>query len=260
METALSDKLNSLGLDIKDCRGQSYDNASNISGIYSEIQQKKKQASNNLAEYVPCAALNLLNLVGSCVAEHCLQATSFFILSNELGKRQKSYGELEERFGFLNKPEYLENDVIRPKAIQLQNVYNNDLEDNFAEECVQHKYFITHDVDKEIKTNAREKLENIRKNNLIPTYPNLDIALQIFLCIPATNCSGERSFSTLKRIKNYYREYLKKDTVGIIPLGDYRMRDIQSKSPIQWLINEEIIRGIRIEHAGHGKESILAGY
>ncbi|GLV38522.1 hypothetical protein CBL_05122 [Carabus blaptoides fortunei] len=98
-------------------------------------------------------------------------------LSNELGRRQKSYGELEERFGVLNKLEYLEND----KTVLLKN------------------------VGKEIKTKAKEKLENIRKNNLISTYPNLDIALRIFLCIPATNCSGERSFSTLKRIKNYYR-------------------------------------------------------
>ncbi|GLV38526.1 hypothetical protein CBL_05118 [Carabus blaptoides fortunei] len=83
METALSDKLISLELDIKDCRGQSYDNASNMSGIYSGLQQRMKQASNNLAEYVPCAA-HSLNLVSSCAAECCLQATSFFMFVQKL--------------------------------------------------------------------------------------------------------------------------------------------------------------------------------
>lgn len=51
--------------------------------------------------------------------------------------------------------------------------------------------------------------------------------------------------------------HLKKDTIGIIPLGGYRMRENHSKIVIQWLINEEIVRGIRTEHAGQGKKSVL---
>lgn len=31
------------------------------------------------------------------------------------------------------------------------------------------------------------------------------IGLKMFLTTPATNCSAERSFSTLKRVKNYLR-------------------------------------------------------
>ena len=34
-------------------------------------------------------------------------------------------------------------------------------------------------------------------------YPNVNIALRIFMSIPATNCSGQRSFSTLNRLKSY---------------------------------------------------------
>lgn len=36
-------------------------------------------------------------------------------------------------------------------------------------------------------------------------YLKVDIALRIFLSIPATNYSGERSFSTLKRVKYFLR-------------------------------------------------------
>ena len=36
-------------------------------------------------------------------------------------------------------------------------------------------------------------------------YPNLETALRIYLSILFTNASGERSFSVLKRVKNYLR-------------------------------------------------------
>ena len=37
------------------------------------------------------------------------------------------------------------------------------------------------------------------------TFPNLEITVRIFLSMMVTNCSGERSFSALKYIKNDYR-------------------------------------------------------
>lgn len=61
---------------MKDCRGQSYDNAFNMSGIYSGLQARIK-SKNNLAIYVPCAPYSL-NLIGECAAESCLEATKLF--------------------------------------------------------------------------------------------------------------------------------------------------------------------------------------
>ncbi|KAG6923774.1 hypothetical protein G0U57_019311, partial [Chelydra serpentina] len=37
------------------------------------------------------------------------------------------------------------------------------------------------------------------------SYPNLEIALRIFLCLPVTGASCKRSFSKLKLLKNYPR-------------------------------------------------------
>ena len=63
-------------LSIMDCRGQSYDNASNMSGKYRGLQARISEV-NPLAVYVPCSA-HSLNLVGSCAAECCVNAPSFF--------------------------------------------------------------------------------------------------------------------------------------------------------------------------------------
>lgn len=48
-------------------------------------------------------------------------------------------------------------------------------------------------------------LQYIFENDLISTFPNVTIALRIFLTLPVSVASGERSFSKLKIIKKYLR-------------------------------------------------------
>ncbi|XP_065664514.1 zinc finger MYM-type protein 1-like [Hydra vulgaris] len=63
-------------IDIKNCRSQSYDNASNMSGIYSGVQARFREI-NHLAEWVPCAA-HSLNLVSSAAVEGCSASVNYF--------------------------------------------------------------------------------------------------------------------------------------------------------------------------------------
>ncbi|XP_025407500.1 zinc finger MYM-type protein 1-like [Sipha flava] len=76
MEDAVLPFLKNLGIDINNCRGQSYDNASNMSGAYTGLQARIVK-HNSLAIYVPCSA-HSLNLVGSCAAECVPEASAFF--------------------------------------------------------------------------------------------------------------------------------------------------------------------------------------
>lgn len=76
------DQLKLLGIKIDDCRGQSYDNASNMSGIYTGLQARIKTL-NPLAEYIPCAG-HSLNLVGVSAAESCVTAVDFFSFLQQL--------------------------------------------------------------------------------------------------------------------------------------------------------------------------------
>ena len=72
----LLEYLKSEGINFMDCRGQSYDNASNMSGRYSGMQAHLRRI-NPLAEYIPCVA-HSLNLVGCNAVDCCVQAVSFF--------------------------------------------------------------------------------------------------------------------------------------------------------------------------------------
>ena len=70
------DILKKWDIDITKCRGQSYDNASNMSGAYTGLQARIKSKSPT-AEYIPCSN-HSLNLVGNAAAESCTSAVTFF--------------------------------------------------------------------------------------------------------------------------------------------------------------------------------------
>lgn len=70
--------LHENNLDIMDCRGQSYDNASNMSGKYEGLQKQILNV-NEKASYIPCAA-HSFNLVGKNVVEKFAIAAVFFDL------------------------------------------------------------------------------------------------------------------------------------------------------------------------------------
>lgn len=68
--------LENHNIDICDCRGQSYDNAANMSGKYKEMQALILE-KNSLSVFIPCCG-HSLNLVGKAAASSCASAVHFF--------------------------------------------------------------------------------------------------------------------------------------------------------------------------------------
>ena len=68
--------LEECNIDMSKCRGQSYDNASIMSGQYRGLQALIKN-ENKLAVWVPCMA-HSLNLVGTDAMNCCLESKKFF--------------------------------------------------------------------------------------------------------------------------------------------------------------------------------------
>ncbi|XP_065651158.1 uncharacterized protein LOC136079351 [Hydra vulgaris] len=74
--TDILDLLERYDIDITNCRGQAYGNASNMSGKYSGLQARLKERSE-LAFYIPCAG-HSLNLVGQCSVSECINSINYF--------------------------------------------------------------------------------------------------------------------------------------------------------------------------------------
>jgi len=70
------EKLEKDGIDIQNCRGQSYDNASVMSGKYSDVQARIKEI-NGKAEYINCTN-HSLNLAGKNAASVSVNSVTFF--------------------------------------------------------------------------------------------------------------------------------------------------------------------------------------
>ena len=68
--------LKEKNISIANCRGQSDDNASNMSGKYNGLQKLIKDVCR-LAEYCPCCG-HSLNLIGLCTVEACAASASLF--------------------------------------------------------------------------------------------------------------------------------------------------------------------------------------
>lgn len=103
----------------------------------------------------------------------------------ELDRRYESYNALNSIFGFLNKIHILSSQELRSAAAVLQKKYHSDLQEDFVDEIEQFKEFIR---TKENKC-AQGYLQLIKKMDLSSVFPNMDIALKIYLTLPVTNCT-----------------------------------------------------------------------
>ena len=94
--------------------------------------------------------------------------------------------------------------------------FGENKQSDLVQECVHFQAYLSSErILIKPKSGSLKSLSSfMRQQNLENIYPNLDIALRIALCTPATNFSGERSFSCLKRVKNYLRSTLSQKSVS----------------------------------------------
>ena len=86
--------------------------------------------------------------------------------------------------------------------------YSSDLESTLCEEIVQFSELVPPNV-QQLSGNVEVEMYRILKEpGIRETFPNVEVALRFYLTLLVSNCSRERSFSTLKRVKtphNYDR-------------------------------------------------------
>ena len=161
---------------------------STLSGT-SDYVQTRQRPRNVRFDYGPASDAELTPSQKFRVTSY-IPVIDQFVVS--LAHRLSAYEELCSIFGFLGKLESLSQ--RRPRAmfgnelvqfVAFSNEFLKDADDNIGEEHFLYKLII----DKRVKC----------------SFPNVEIALRMYLIFMVTNCSGERSFSKLKYIKNRLR-------------------------------------------------------
>ncbi|XP_046674775.1 zinc finger MYM-type protein 1-like [Homalodisca vitripennis] len=142
----------------------------------------------------------------------------------EFKRRKVAYSDFVDKFYFLTQLCDSKTDIniteeeLRNKATKLHQIYQNDLDSDFIEECIHFQKHCAVGMDNPSDKTLEGISTFLRKNSLHDVYPNLDIAVRISLCIPATNCAGERSFSCLRRVKNYLRTSISENRLNSLSL------------------------------------------
>ncbi|XP_033218201.1 uncharacterized protein LOC117173669 [Belonocnema kinseyi] len=137
-------------------------------------------------------------------------------LLSELNSRCASYTEINEKFVVITKFQKLIPSELREKSESLRLIYDSDLESTLGDEFVHfHAYCVIQSME---KSSPLELLQFLRDNDLNAIYPNVEIAYRMFICMTVTNCSAERSFSCLKRIKTYLSSTMTENRLNSLAL------------------------------------------
>ncbi len=113
-------------------------------------------------------------------------------LKIELQSRCSSYVPILERFNFLLKihDDSVSTEDLIQQTENFQKFYKEDIEEVFPAECIHFREYIQIARNKE-GLDDLDLLKFIRDRDLEDLFPNISIALQVFLCMAVTNCSAE---------------------------------------------------------------------
>ena len=133
-------------------------------------------------------------------------------------QRRKAHTKSNTLFRFLQNLHDLTPAQIQESADRLVEAYPQDLKNGLKDELPQFSEFVKHiGVD---CSSPELNYFTLIKENIDATFPNIDNLLRIYLgtCMMVANCTGERSFSKMKLIKNYLRNTMGQERLHYLTL------------------------------------------
>ena len=146
-------------------------------------------------------------------------------LVTALTNRRAAYSVISKKFGFLRRLTTLTVEEIDVFAKALVETYTADLEPDLSRELnflvsILRPGFAPEGANQTTKEAPELWMYHVVTGNvsLRNSIPNVVNMLSIFLSLMMTNCSGERSFSVLKRVKNYLRSTMGQERMSNLAL------------------------------------------
>lgn len=139
------------------------------------------------------------------------------LLEENLNSRMEGYVKVADMFAFLVTLNKLSFNDIAAACSRTCSFYKTDVDEKeLLSECEIAKNFFFDDESQEVS--HASMYARIKKETLKSVFPNIEILLRIFLTLFVTNVPGERSFSTLKRIKTAQRNSLREEKLNALSL------------------------------------------
>ncbi|XP_064111319.1 zinc finger MYM-type protein 1-like [Macrobrachium nipponense] len=99
------------------------------------------------------------------------------------------------------------------KASSFVEKYHNDVSETFTQEILSMRSALKGEISKVSSIKDLGNMLIIENHSISASFPEVCTAMLMFLTIPVTTASAERSFSTLKLVKNYLRSTMAQERV-----------------------------------------------
>jgi len=149
------------------------------------------------------------------LTDHCFKVNTFFIIldvfSNVLKTRFKDFSNVVKKFEILDPKKSFQrkktDDLCFEPLQKLSEFYQVDVDQNDL--IMEYKMFcsVYNQLNKKSETILiSDILKFMILNDMVSSYPNLYILYKIYLTLPVSSATAERSFSRLKLIKNTFEQ------------------------------------------------------
>uniref|UniRef100_A0A3B1J2K6 DUF4371 domain-containing protein n=1 Tax=Astyanax mexicanus TaxID=7994 RepID=A0A3B1J2K6_ASTMX len=120
------------------------------------------------------------------------------------------------KFQFLCPTELLRasDEALNESAQTLAAIYNEDLSSEFSSQLLSFRNALGSEIKTVSTVKGLFELLLLRHSSILSSVTDVATALKLFLTIPVTVASAERSFSKLKMIKNYLRSTMSQDRLS----------------------------------------------
>ncbi|XP_044133947.1 zinc finger MYM-type protein 1-like [Bufo gargarizans] len=142
------------------------------------------------------------------------------VITSQLSSRFGSMNTVVERFRIIQ-PRVLateSEDNLFQAALQFQHYYQDDISSDFAGQLVSFRSALQNEISELHTVKDLAHLLIIDNAALSSTLPDVCTALILFLTLPVTVASAERSFSKLSLIKNYLRNSMSQQRLSGLAL------------------------------------------
>lgn len=112
----------------------------------------------------------------------------------------------------------LSDDQLYELAQRIVNKYNEDISDNFPTQLISMRSCLKSSITKLTTVKELVNLLIVENFALSACFPDVCTVLILFLTMPITVATAERSFSKLKLIKNYLRSVMNQDRLSALSI------------------------------------------
>lgn len=160
---------------------------------------------------------------------------------SSLNTRFEQLSLFESKYAFLSSSSAMTSKIQENSLLEKCKNFENHCGDISAAELFSEIICFTNFKSDEDLT-ALDILQYLFEHKLVEVYPNFALALRVFLTLPVTVASCERSFSKLKLIKNYLRNSMCQErltNLAIISIENEICRSIDHSSVLNTFISKK---------------------